>query len=92
MEVPMSYHAEKHKLDGTELVEGLAPGIDGVQDLETEMEESEKAQELPEGEIRKRDEEVGKIDQPPAAMKLPPAGYDADETIENAQEDEDGQQ
>jgi hypothetical protein len=72
-------HSAHHRAlsGGTDSSTALAPGIDGEQDLEVELDETEKAEEgeqLPQGEFRKnKDLEPGEIAQPPAAMRAPPA-------------------
>jgi hypothetical protein len=46
----------KKERDGAELIDGLAPGIDGADDLETELAETEKAEnkkQLPRGEFQR---------------------------------------
>jgi hypothetical protein len=71
-----------HRIKG-KLVDGLAPGIDGEQDMEVELEESDKQPDndvaLPKGEFRKNEDlQPGAIDQRPAAMR-PPSNYGTDE-------------
>jgi hypothetical protein len=68
----MSTPDNEHKSDGTELVGGLAPGIDGKEDLETKIAETENAG------VERIDQPTGGINRKPPAMRAPKASTFSD--------------